>query len=81
MNFSTYVTNLYKIFSKQEILHGKIKAPRCISAHNPVVNIEVYPMLHGFERSLLSINESDQLPFFAKGLNFVERASIVMKRA
>lgn len=38
-------------------------------------------MIHAFERSLLSIQEKDGLPFFAKGLNFDRRAEIVMERA
>lgn len=45
------------------------------------VNIDLWPMMHAFELSLLSILDTDGLPFFAKGKNFQERARHVLAKA
>lgn len=49
------VLHLYHVFSKQETMIGKYKAPRAITAHSKQLNLQVWPMIHAFERSLLSI--------------------------
>lgn len=44
-------------------------------------NILVWPMLHAFETSLLSIPDTDGHPFFAKGANFNTRARVVTDKS
>lgn len=75
------VLHVYTVFSKQETMVGSFKAPRAITAHSKELNVQVWPMIHAFERSLLSIRDLDGLPFFAKGANFEERATVVMEKA
>lgn len=71
------MTCLYKGFVKQEVANT-LKAPRVIKAAEQDKNLIIWPMLHAFEVSLLSVLDTDGLPFFAKGANFVDRAEIVM---
>lgn len=73
--------SLYNGFVKQEILYGPIKAVRVIKGHSKEANLVVWPMLHAFERSLLSIPDVDGLPFFAKGQSFKERALVVCQKS
>lgn len=70
MSYDTATTHLYHGFVKQEVLSGAVKAVRIIKGHSKEANLIVWPMLHAFEKSLLSIPDTDGLPFFAKGLNF-----------
>lgn len=58
-----------------------MKCVRVIKAHVKETNIKVYPLLHAFEKSLLSIKDADGLPFFAKGASFEQRAVIVAEKA
>lgn len=60
---------------------GQYKAPRAITAHSKECNIQMWPFIHAFERSLLSICDVDGERFFAKGLSFDARADIVMRKA
>lgn len=67
------------MFTKCEILPNEPKLARVISAHNMSANLLFYPVAHGFERSLLSVWDQQPgtgagVPFFAKGMNFAERA-------
>lgn len=41
----------------------------------------MWPFIHAFERTLLSIEDVDGERFFAKGLSFDRRADIVMRKA
>lgn len=76
--------NAYSAFVKREILYGKPKPARVITAHNKTANLAFYPVAHGFEQSLLSVTDLHaanpdhrDLPFFAKGATFDERARII----
>lgn len=80
-SYATSVTRVYEAFVKQEILYGPVKAPRIIKAHSKVANLAVWPYLHAFEVSLLSILDQDGLPFFAKGADFTTRARIVEEKS
>lgn len=73
--------SLYHVFAKQETMVGQYKAPRAITAHSKECNIQMWPFIHAFERTLLSINDIDGERFFAKGLSFDKRAAIVMRKA
>lgn len=67
----------YTMFVKCEILPNEPKAARIITAHNKAANTLFYPVAHGFEKSLLSVRDSQpglDAPFFAKGMNFNDRA-------
>lgn len=71
-----YVTNRYQHFIKEEITLKPGK-PRIITPHDPEFNVSFFPYIHGFEEMLLSFRDVDGTRFFAKGLNFDQRAAVL----